>query len=119
MNPSNFAVLNRRGFLKRSGLAAALTAGAVGQPKAVSIVAEPEDAIASSAPARWAIKTLQESLEARGFAVTRRQRITEASSSEICVLTAGAASTVAQGILTSAGVAVAAGPEGLSPARGR
>jgi hypothetical protein len=112
-------VSNRRGFLKRIGLAAGITGGAAAQPKAASIVTEPEDAIASSAPARWAIQTLQESLEARGFTVTKRQRIADAGSGEICVLAAGTASTMALGILKSAGVAIAAAPEALALAQGR
>jgi len=119
MNPSNFAVLNRRGFLKRAGLAAALTNAASAQPKAVSIVAEPEDAIASSAPARWAVKNLQESLMARGITVNLRQRIAEAGAGEICIVAAGSASAVAQGILKSAGVAMAPVPEALALAPGR
>src|SRR6185295_5333508 len=124
MNSSDFDAprfpeQSRRGFLQRIGVAAAIASGAAAQPKAVSIVAEPEDAIASSAPARWAIKTLQESLEARGFTVTKRQRIAEAGAGEICILAGGAASSAAQGILKSAGVAVAAVPEALALAQGR
>jgi len=119
MKPTDITALGRRGFLKQIGSAAAIAGVAKGQPKTVSIVVEPEDVVASSAPARWAIQTLQDALAARGVTVVRRQRITEVASGELCVLAAGPASTTAQSILKSGGIAMAAAPEALALAQGR
>src|SRR5437867_2719326 len=98
--------MDRRKFIQGIGSAAALAGVAEGQAKSVSIVVEPEDAIANSAPARWAAKMLQESLVARGATVNLRQRVAEAGAGEICVLAAGVNSPLAQGILKGAGVAI-------------
>src|SRR6266702_71597 len=119
MNPSNFAALNRRGFLQRIGSAATITSVAAAQPQTVCLVVEPDDVIATSAPARWAATTLQESLAARGVAVNRRQRITDADSGATCILAAGGTSAIAQGILNSAGAAMPAVSEALSLVQGR
>ena len=50
MDASKIAPLNRRGFLKQIGSVAAASGIATGQPKAVSIIVEPDDVIATSAP---------------------------------------------------------------------
>jgi hypothetical protein len=65
--------VNRRDFLHQAGLAGAglltgaeLAAGAAGDgAKGVALVADPEDKVASSAPARWALNHLRETLTAR------------------------------------------------------
>jgi hypothetical protein len=112
-------MMDRRKFLKGISSAAALAGVAEGQAKSVSIVVEPGDGIATSAPARWAAKLLQESLAARGVTVNLRQRLSEAGAGEICVLVAGAQSVLAQAILKSAGASIPPVPEALGLAQGR
>jgi hypothetical protein len=119
MDASNIAPLNRRGFLKQIGSVAAASGIATGQTKAVSIIAEPDDAIAASAPARWAVGHLRESLAARGVTVNLRQRLKDAAPGEICVLAAGSRSRLALGILKSAGAAIPAAPEALALVQGK
>lgn len=64
--------VNRREFLKHTSLAAGMAAGrsaAVGADRSVSIIVDPADRVASSAPVKWAIGQLQAALEAKSISV--------------------------------------------------
>jgi hypothetical protein len=93
--------LNRREFLKQAG-AAALAAGLLegcnsstnpstnvplkGKWKTVALVCDPNDPVANSAPAKWALDQLRQSLESRGFAVQSCQKIEQAPNSDLCIV---------------------------------
>jgi hypothetical protein len=64
--------VNRREFLKQTSLAAGIAAGggsAMGANRSVSILVDPADRVASSAPVKWAIGQLRAALGAKGVAV--------------------------------------------------
>lgn len=102
MNPS----VNRRRFLQTAGSATLFGATGQGANAGVSIIADPADAVASSAPAKWAAGELERSLSAAGVTVQRCRQIAEAKSGNQRIVAAGASSSVAQGLLKSAGVGV-------------
>ena len=65
MHSSKPGNLNRRRFIQAAGASAALgSAGAAA--RGVSIAIDPSDAVAASAPARWAAKEFEDALSARG-----------------------------------------------------
>jgi hypothetical protein len=103
----------RRRFLAGAGSAAALSRGAKGATRDVSLVVNPDDPAAGAAPSRWALAQLQQSLAARGVAARLRDRLAQAPTGDLCVVAAGAASPVAQAVLKNAGVSIAAFPEAL------
>jgi hypothetical protein len=139
MHPSERRDLDRREFLKRSGLAAGFTvatftAGAraaeegaadapqaktvAGSGKGVSIVHDPGDAMAA-APAQWALGRLKESLAARGISARVYQKITDAVPGEPCIVAAGSAAPWARDILRGANIRVGEGPESLGLVPGK
>ncbi|HEY3627694.1 MAG TPA: hypothetical protein VGL00_15490 [Terracidiphilus sp.] len=66
--------LNRRGFLKVLGSAAAagVSPGAFGDGGAsVAMVADPRDAVVAAPPAQWAIEQVAEALKGRGISAQR------------------------------------------------
>ncbi len=118
--------MNRRDFLIQTGVAAAgcalggLTKGYGATPAAnsgrgVSIVCDPGDAVASAAPARWAVEQLRGALAQRGVAVRVCARLDEAGAADICVVAAGGNSVAVR----DAGVTVSAEAEALALAPGR
>jgi hypothetical protein len=104
----------RRSFLSGVGSAAALSGGASGATRAVSLVMNPDDPVAGAAPARWAMAQLQQSLAARGVTARLRDRLAEAPAGELCVVAAGAASAVAEAGLKNAAVSIPTVPEALA-----
>lgn len=88
---------NRRRFLQTAGSTAALALAATHSKgfssnaiSGVSLVLDPSDEIANSAPIQWACSDLHLALKSRGVAVTRCQRIAEAKKSDLCILASGA-----------------------------
>jgi hypothetical protein len=79
--------LNRRFFLQSGGAALSLHA-ARGAGRNVSIVREPSDAVAASAPAQWAASELRAALEAAGNQVMMRERIGDAAAGDLCIVAA-------------------------------
>ncbi len=78
--------INRRDFLKHSGVAAGLGAAGVHAAAAGPIMIDPSDPVASSAPVQWALRELQAELAA--------------SRSSIQIAAGGPASTVSSEILS-------------------
>src|SRR2546425_13161782 len=109
--------LNRREFLQVTGSIAAVSV--VRAPRRrISLVIDPADPVASSGPARWAAKELEQSLDARGIAVHKCERVAQANAGDFCVVAAGSKSNVAAAILKAARATVAETPEGLGLAPG-
>jgi hypothetical protein len=117
-------IWNRRRFMQTAGSIAALTvadprkltaAGAQG----VSIILDPGDSIAASAPATWAAKELTRALTAQNVVVFRAANIAEAHAGDLCIVVAGASSPVAAEMLKKAGAIVPSTPEALGIVSGQ
>jgi hypothetical protein len=112
--------IDRREFLKQTSLAAGT--GALGLPslaaaaagRGVSLVLDPADGIASSAPARWAVSELQRVLAARHVPAQVRHSLDQVPPADIGILVAGIASPAAQELLKGSNTNVAAAPETLA-----
>ncbi len=104
--------MNRRQFLKQTGLATGMAAQGFGAPNArdVAIILDPADPIASAAPVKWAAAELQQALSARGVRVH--------SDGSLRILVADAASSAARRVLEAAKVTAPAGPEVVALAPG-
>ena len=112
--------MNRRSFLKQTGLAAGVTAAnrLRGATQAVSIVVDPQDQIASAAAPTWAVRTLQDALSAQGIPAKVYPRIGAAPAGDRHIMVAGAENAAARQILKAAKVSMQPGPEGLYLAAG-
>ncbi len=109
--------LNRRGFLKALGSAAAgasvSTPAFSAQASSVALVVDPADPVAAAPPSTWAIEELTHALRARGVMVTRAAAIKETSAEAFYIYIAAAGSDTAKAMLRGAGVSVAPKPESL------
>src|SRR5260370_2978243 len=109
--------LNRREFLQAAGSIAALSV--VRAPRRrISLVVDPADPIASAGPARWAAQELEQSLNTRGIAVHKCERVAQAKAGDFCIVAAGSKLNVAAAILKAARATVAETPEALGLAPG-
>ncbi|MFB3776965.1 MAG: hypothetical protein ACE141_05115 [Bryobacteraceae bacterium] len=108
---------NRRQFLKTAGSLPVAGAVAGGAGRTVSLVSDPSDSVACSAPPQWALGELEKALAARGVKVERRESAAQATG-ELCIIAAGRENTAVRQMFRAAGVAVAAEAEalGLAPA---
>ena len=97
--------MNRRDFLKQTGLAAAAALQAQGPP----ITLDPNDPIASAPPVKWAAGELQQALAAPGARVPPGFRL----------LAAGADTPAAREILTRANVSLPPAPEAFALVPGK
>ena len=132
--------LNRREFLKQtgravSGLAVGAIAGgsaaaqsmglAPAQPvaakpeKAVRILIDPSDRIASAPPARWAIQQLEASLLARGLSVRSQSSSESLPTGEIALMIAGANAPAAREVLDAAKMTIPGTLEALGLVPGK
>jgi len=104
--------MNRRKFMQS---AAALTAlGTVrAAASGVSIVVDPHDPVASSGPARWAAKELEERLKARGVAIAWCESVAAAQAGSLCVVSSGLDTALSREVLRQSHTTVAATPEAL------
>ena len=94
MNDS--ASTSRRDFLKKTAAAAAggsLAGAQTVQRKTASIVIDPSDSVAATAPVQWAAQELERTLAGRGFEVRRDERMDAAPGIELTIR-AGSRSTV-------------------------
>jgi hypothetical protein len=82
--------MDRRNFLK--GLAAAGAPAALAQTggRHVSLVIDPSDPVAASAPARWAANELRQALTESGVAVSQYEALARAGSKDLVVVSARA-----------------------------
>src|SRR5579859_2394275 len=100
--PDTFRI-NRREFLKRTGLAAGVSvAHGAGAAGGVSIILSPDDPINSKPPVTWAAEELERSLAARGISVHHHQRIDQAAAGDLCIIVAGADRPLSRKILAGA-----------------
>jgi hypothetical protein len=111
--------MRRRDFLRAGLAAAALTRGrfGIGQSggdQAVVLIANPEDPVASAAPARWALGELRRRLSDAGVPVRALERIEQADAGDVCIIASGARTAVAALTLSGAGVAAPEAPESLA-----
>ncbi len=109
--------MDRREFLKRTGLAAGVgVAGglAAAQGRGVSLVLATDDPIASSAPSRWAAGELQQALSAHGVSARLLQRLEDAPAGDFCILAGGAATPATREIFKAAKAPVPEGAEALA-----
>ena len=113
--------MNRRIFLKRSGLAAGMTAvqSLRGDTQGVSIIVDPQDPIASSKASSWAVHLLQENLAAAGVNAKLYPRVNAAPGGSRNIIVAGTENSAARQILKAAKVTMQPGPEALSLVEGK
>jgi len=110
--------LNRRQFLQATAgataaLATNIDAGAA-DGRSIAVIVDPADAVASSAPARWAASELVGALSARGVEARTYGRIAEAPAASLRVMAAGMSSAGAAAALERTGATRDAVPEGLA-----
>lgn len=107
--------IDRRQFLRRTGLGGALTGVALGQKKrAISLVLDTADAVVSSGPSLWAAHELQQALADAGVEVHRREHAEQAPADELCIVASGSHTPVATAALKSARVSPPDGSESLA-----
>src|SRR5580658_9072217 len=108
--------MNRRSFLKQTGIAVGLTAAHSlrGATQPVSIVVDPQDQIASAAAPSWAVRALQDALGTQGISAKVYPRIAAAPAGDRHILVAGAESAAARQILKAAKVSIPSGSSGPS-----
>jgi hypothetical protein len=108
--------LNRRQFIASATSTAILGTGVsrAANTSGVSIVIDPKDPVAGSSQARWAAGQFENALSTRGVSVTRCTDPKEAKAEDLCIVTAGANSAVARGMLQSSRITVTQVPEALA-----
>jgi len=113
--------MNRRSFLKQTGLAAGATAvhNLQGATQGVALIVDPNDPVASSAAPSWAIRTLQDAFSAQRASAKIYPRIDAAPAGDRHIVIAGPENAAARQILSAANVSLPSGPEALSLAEGK
>ncbi|MGH9162605.1 MAG: hypothetical protein ACRD2X_21770, partial [Vicinamibacteraceae bacterium] len=117
--PMAFTKIDRRQFLVTTGALAGASCVGLGRTEALSLVSAPDDAVASAAPARWALGELRDALVERGVTVRVHERIEQAAADERCILLAGTSSPAAREVLQHARVTAVSAPESLALAAGK
>lgn len=113
---------SRRHFLKVLGITTmGLPFASFADIKAtgVSIIIDPADAIANSAPAQWAASELETALKAQHISVQRCSTLTKANAGNFCITVAGANSASAKSLLKASGVTIPAKAEALGLVPGK
>ena len=117
----------RRQFIKKTGIATAVVAGAglfqfplyAGEtPDGISIVLDPSDPVTKQAPAQWAAQQLRDTLAARGVKAQVLEKLEQVPPSQECIFVAGPMSPPARQALAAAGISLLSTPECLALARG-
>lgn len=111
--------MNRREFLQAGLAAGALASAPIGpslraQARAVTLVVDPSDPVATSAPAAWALSFLEGRLTAARVTVRRSATVRQAPAGDLCLVVAGAMTTMAAAAVKAAGRQMSAGPERLA-----
>ena len=123
----NKYVTTRRRFLKQTSLCLGLAGVALtdvscrvlaGEADGIAIVTFDQDAIASSAPPRWALSQLQQAFESLGAKVRLISTVAQASAGEQVVIVASTGTPVAQEIMAGAKIAMPPAAEALLLAQG-
>jgi hypothetical protein len=115
---SSKSELNRRQFIRTTGAAAVLGVPSAAASKGISLVIDPADSVADSAPAAWAASELEQSLKARGITVSKVASLSTARQGDLCIMAAGLQSPAATALLKASGTAAANKPEALGLASG-
>jgi hypothetical protein len=112
--------MNRRTFLKHTSAAAGVTVaqGLTGATRGVAIIVDPRDAIASAAPASWAVGELRAALGAQGVSTEIYPRIGAAPVSDRYIIVAGASNASARQILKAVNISMPSSAEALCLVRG-
>lgn len=107
---------NRRQFIRTATSSAILGAGVnrAANVSGVSLVIDPKDPVAGSLQAQWAAGQLEKTLSQHNVFVTRCTKAKEAKAGNLCILAAGANSSVARTMLRANRMAVAQMPEALA-----
>src|SRR5439155_4409423 len=91
------------------------TAGTMAEgAKGVALLHDPDDAVATAAPAQWALGYLREALTARGVTARLCRQLNEVAADEVCIVAGGSAARWPRELLERARVQVPAGPEALA-----
>jgi hypothetical protein len=69
------------------------------------------DVIASAAEVHWATNELEQALLSKGVKMLRGERMSQANSSDLCIIAAGSTTPGSVAMLKNAGVQVASVPE--------
>ena len=108
--------VTRRHFVKIAGITA-VGVSSIGfsdfLAKGVTIILDPSDIIAGSAPSLWAAKELEDSLTSKGIIITRIDQLSKTKADDLIILVAGASSKSCLEILKSTGINIPAVPEAL------
>ena len=114
---------NRRQFLRTAAGAAVVAAAGVttaaDKTRAVAIVVDPADAVASSATAGWAAGELVRALAEHGVPARIYGNAAEAPAGHLRIVAAGMSSHAASAALNTEGVRAEAVPEGLALCQGK
>lgn len=111
--------MKRRTFLRQAGLAGGalvyppFSSGQTRTTGVVSLVIDPADPVAMSAPARWAAGELQQALTSAGWTVRRRERIQQAAAGELAMVAAGSTAAAAADALRNANIRAPESPESV------
>jgi hypothetical protein len=110
--------VSRRRFLLATAGAAAGVAAAVpavaGRARGVAVVIDPNDAVASSVPARWAAEELERALAERGVPARVYENAAQVPAPDLRIVAAGMASPGAAAAMNAARVRAGAVPEALA-----
>jgi hypothetical protein len=118
----------RRHFLKKTGTAAALVAGAnliqlpalaAANNVSVSIVLDPSEKFVADTPVNWAAQQLRDALIARNISAQIVEQLDQAPTSHECVLVAGKNSDFARQVLGAKQISIPDAPESFALARGK
>jgi len=109
---------SRRNFIQISGLALSamgLPGAAIAAPtQSVSLVVDPDDPVASSAPCVWALQELSQALREHGIKVAQFTSLQKAAPNSFCVVASALDRRPATDLLKDSGIAVPSGPESLA-----
>jgi hypothetical protein len=107
----------RRRFLQTTGtlsvLAGRRTAAFAADGRGFFLVSYSSDVIASAAEVHWATNELEQALLSKGVKMLRGERMSQANSSDLCIIAAGSTTPGSVAMLKNAGVQVASVPEAL------
>jgi hypothetical protein len=81
--------------------------------QSVSIILDPTDAVAATAPVQWAVSELEQILHDANITVHRRERVQQAPSQDFCIAVSKSSAPFARTALQDAGLSVATSPESL------
>src|SRR5262249_7578444 len=80
----------------------------------ISLVADPDDPVASSPSAAWALQELVAAIAQRGLTVRRLSNLDQAPSSDLCIVAAGSRAAIAEALLKGTRKPDPSSPESLA-----